>query len=269
MSTEIEIDGDLSAAIQLPDELTGALFGPDISRAYIGTREALEAKGVELKLDQRGVSYNLSRQGESPMWSLVLQLTQGLESDDPSDPGWEANLELPIEIIWRMTDERTEIDYRKVGRFEKMMNNDLSSEERRDFNKLLEELLAGTATTYPSWIADKPPAVSDLIYRIAWRFERGKNTTFMALPVLARDASFRKGANYRSKINDLNRLYTSAVLKTTYPEIPQQIKDRMPNNGEWKVSRNEWDFESGGQGRESLLFVWSEWNDPEDTVDFT
>ena len=63
------IDGDLSQAIQLPDELTGAVFGPDISRAYVGTETALKAKITELELDRRGVGYQLTRQGTHPCGS--------------------------------------------------------------------------------------------------------------------------------------------------------------------------------------------------------
>ena len=262
------IDGDLNefTVIQLPDELTGALFGPDITRAYIGTREGLFSTKEDLELDRRGVNYDLRRQGESPMWTLTLRLTEGLDSDDPSDPGWEANLELPIEIAWRMTDERTQIDYREVGRFEKMMNNTLTSEQRRDLNKHLEELLAGIATSSPSWFPGHPSFA--LIQRLVLRFERGKNRAFMHLPVLVRDASFRKGAQYRAKIRAINSLYTSAELKALYPEIPQQIKDDMPGVGQWKVTMREWSFESGGQGRETLAFAWAEWNDPEDALEF-
>lgn len=264
------IDGDLNefTVIQLPDELTGALFGPDITRVYIGTREGCLSTIADLELDRRGVSYDLRRQGESPMWTLALRLTQGLDSDDPSDPGWETNIEAPIEILWRLTDERTSVDYRNVGRFERMMDVDLTSDERRELNAHLEALLAGKATPSPTWFGDKPPDVLALIQRMEKRFERGKNTTFMHMPVMVRDASFRKEANYRAKIDAINTLYTSEDLQTLYPEIPTQIKDRMPTNGEWKVTMREWSVESNGQGRETLSFTWAEWNDPEDVLEF-
>src|SRR5262245_50507223 len=112
------IDGDLSQVIWLPEEWNGAVFGPDITKVGFGTREACVAYITEQKLDERGVAYELTSVSGSPLWQLILRLTGALAGDNPSDPEWETNLEVPINIAWRLTAEFAEIDYRKVGRFE-------------------------------------------------------------------------------------------------------------------------------------------------------
>ena len=260
------IDGSLDPVLQLPDELTGAVFGPDITRAYVGTESGLKDKITELDLDHRGVSYELSRQGASPLWNLVLRLTQGEAADDPSSPGYPAAFELPINIIWRLTTEFGEIDYRKLGRYQQVLGS-LSDTHAKEFNALLESFISGKAIPSPTWIATDPGFT--LLNELMIRFMRGKSTVHVHWPVLTRDASFRKGANYRSSIPSFNKLYTSAFLKTTYPEIPTAFKDGMPTNGLWKVTRCDWEVETSGQGTESIMWTWDEYHDPEDTLHMT
>lgn len=257
------IDGSLDPVIQLPDRLTGAVFGPNVSRTYVGTRAGLVAKIVELNLDQRGVRYQLESVGESPLWHLVLDLTQNESTEDPGSPTYD--IEAPINIAWRLTQEMAEIDYRKQGRYQEPMQNDLTSEERKQLNAHLEKLLVGTPTTTPSFVIEITKFAE-----MNERFERGKATGEVYHPVLTRDAAFRPGANYRSKIDKINALYTSAEIIALYPgEIPAQFQERMPTNGYWKVTRNEWEIEASGQGQETIMFTWDEWQDPIDALEMT
>jgi len=258
------IDGDLSVAIQLPDALTGAVFGPDVTRTYVGTREACIAKKDELALDARGVRYDIHSSGASPLWELTINFTGIEATEDPTDPGY--NPELPINIIWRLTTEFGDIDYRKLGRYQEVLAS-LSDTHAQEFNALLESFISGKAIPSPTWIATDPGFT--LLNELMVRFMRGKSEVHVHWPVLTRDASFRKEANYRSAIPSFNVLYTSAAIIATYPEIPTAFQDGMPTNGTWKVTRCDWEVESSGQGNESIMWVWDEFHDPEDKLYMT
>jgi len=258
------VDGSIDAALFVSKEESGAVFGPDVTETWQGSRAAVIAKREALQLDARGVAYEIARNGDSPLWNLVIRWTRAESDEDITHPDYDS--EAPVNIIWRLTAEFAEIDFRKMGRFQYMMDQELTSDERRDLNKLLEELLGGTATSSPAWIPDKPPLVQAKIQVLISRYERGKSTTHVHFPVLTRDASFRAGADYRASMTEINVLLTSAQLITRYPEIPQQFRDRMPSNGWWKITRNDWETESTGSGRESMMFTWDEWYDPEDNI---
>src|SRR5262245_41027746 len=122
-------DGDVSQVIWDPDELTGAVFGPDVLRVGHGYRDVCLAWIGSQALDARGINYELTREGESPWWTLTLRLTQAEATE--SVPA--IDYELPINIVWRLTEEFGEIEYLKVGRYEQMMDG-LTSAQRRELN---------------------------------------------------------------------------------------------------------------------------------------
>jgi len=261
------VDGDLSVAILFSKEETSSAFGPQITETWQGLHSAVLDKREELQLDARGASYEIRRDGDSPKWLLVIRWTQAESENDPSLPGYDP--ELPINIVWRLTNEFAEVDYRKMGGNQKILDDELSEAERKELNKYLEELLTGTTNPAPDWIGGKPSGTR--ISNVVQRFERGKSTTHVHHPVLTRDASFRKEANYRAKIDNINGLLTSDGVIALYPgEIPLQFRQRMPTNGLWKVTRNDWEIDiTTGQGQETVMFTWDEWHDDNDTLTMT